>query len=71
MSGRRLSDRIIDAHALACAENKREIAALLLEALEYDLSSIGGEKEEHRAWSEKMEQAFALHEQAFQSIHKP
>ena len=70
MEGRRLSDKIIDAHKIACAENKHEIASLLLEALEFDLSAIGGDQEEHRKWSEEMEAAFALHEKTFKSIRK-
>lgn len=70
MLSRRLSDKIIAAHQTACEENKREIATLLLEALEYDLSAIGGDKKEHRAWSQEMEDAFALHEKTFQTIQK-
>jgi len=71
MPERRLSDKILSAHKIACAENKEEIAKLLLEALEYDLSSIGGEKQEHRKWSEAMEEAFQLHEQTFGDLKTP
>ena len=71
MPERRLSDKIIAAHAIACEEKKLEIAKLLLEALEYDLSSIGGEKPEHRQWSEAMEAAFQLHEKTFGSLETP
>lgn len=68
MPDRRLSDKIIAAHQIACEEKKLEIAKLLLEALEYDLSSIGGDMREHREWSEAMETAFQLHEKAFGNI---
>ncbi len=71
MPSRRLSDKIIDAHKIACEEQKHEIASLLLEALEFELSAIGGEKEEHREWSQEMENAFALHEKVFKTIQKP
>jgi hypothetical protein len=70
MKSRRLSDKIIAAHQIACEENKHEIASLLLEALEIDLSSIGGDHEEHRVWSERMEGAFALHTKTFKTIQK-
>ena len=70
MPSRRLSDKIIDAHKIACEEGKREIASLLLESLEYELSSIGGDKEEHREWSKEMDNAFDLHEAAFETIKK-
>lgn len=70
MNSRRLSDKIIAAHQIACEEHKHEIASLLLEALEIDLSSIGGDQEEHRVWSELMEGAFALHEKTFQTLRK-
>ncbi len=68
MLDRRLSDKIIAAHQTACEEKQKIIANLLLEALEVDLSQIGGDKEEHRKWSEEMEGAFALHEKVFGSI---
>lgn len=70
MRSRRLSDKIIAAHETACAENKREIASLLLEALEYDLSAIGGDHQEQRQWSKQMEDTFARHEKAFQTLQK-
>lgn len=71
MPDRRLSDKIIAAHNVACEEKKEEIAKLLLEALEYDLSSIGGDLKEHRVWSEAMEAAFQLHEKTFGNIKTP
>lgn len=71
MPERRLSDKIIDAHEIACEERKEEIAKLLLEALEYDLSSIGGPSPEHRKWSEAMEAAFQMHEKTFGNLKTP
>jgi hypothetical protein len=68
MLARRLSDKIIAAHQTACEEEQKVIAKLLLEALEVDLSKIGGAKDEERQWSEEMENAFALHEKVFGSI---
>jgi len=59
---RRLSDRIISAHKQACEEKNAEVAALLLQALEVDLTAIGGIGNEHREATEKLEAAFALHE---------
>ena len=72
MQERRLSDKIIAAHQIACEEKKQEIAKLLLEALEHDLSAIGGDDvQEHRKWSEAMEAAFQLHEQTFGNLDTP
>ncbi len=62
---RRLSDKIISAHELACKENNRPIAELLMEALQIDQSAIGGEKEEHRGSLELIEAAFELHARTF------
>jgi hypothetical protein len=59
---RRLSDKIIAAHEQACAENKRDVAQLLLQALEVDITAIGGKVEEHRKATEMMEAAFVLHD---------
>lgn len=69
MPERRLSDKIIAAHEIACEEKNEQIAKLLLEALEYDLSSIGGDLKEHRVWSEAMEAAFQRHEKTFGNIN--
>jgi len=44
------------------------IADLLLEALEVDLSNIGGVGGDHRQWSKEMEEAFTLHEKVFGTI---
>lgn len=71
MPERRLSDKIIDAHKIACEEKNLEIARLLLEALEYDLSAIGGKAQEHRKWSDAMEAAFQLHEKTFGNLDTP
>lgn len=65
---RRLSDKIIAAHKLACEGKHHHIASLLLEALEVDLSAIGGDKEENRQRTEAIEDAFDLHEMAFGSL---
>jgi hypothetical protein len=61
---RRLSDKIMKAHEQACTEGKRTVAELLLNALEVDLSAIGGSKQENRHVTEELEQAFKLHERA-------
>lgn len=68
MLNRRLSDKIIAAHETACEEKHKMVADLLLQALEVDLSRIGGDKDEHRKWSQEMEAAFTLHEEVFGSI---
>ncbi len=59
---RRLSDKIIAAHKQACDENKREVAKLLLQALEVDATAIGSKMGEHRKAIEMMEAAFELHD---------
>ncbi len=61
---RRLSDKIMTAHAQACTEGKRDVAEALLKALEVDLSAIGGDKTENREATEKLEAAFELHERS-------
>ncbi len=65
---RRLSDKIIAAHKLSCNEGNRPIAVLLLEALEIDLTAIGGDLEEKRERTEAVEAAFDLHEKTFGSL---
>ena len=42
---RRLSDKIIEAHALACADGKLEVADYLIRALEAEISGIGKPRE--------------------------
>ena len=59
---RRLSDKIIAAHRQACEEKKQDVANMLLQALEMDISAIGGDKEEHRQATEMMEKAFVRHD---------
>ncbi|HEB78960.1 MAG TPA: hypothetical protein ENI79_00595 [Rhodospirillales bacterium] len=59
---RRLSDKIIAAHALACREKSLGVADLLLQALELDLSTIGGVKAESRQSTDMLEAAFEIHE---------
>jgi hypothetical protein len=61
---RRLSDRIVDAHALACEEGRLDVAEILLQALEVELSAMGGTKIENRKQIEMLEAAFELHESA-------
>ena len=39
---KRLSDKIIAAHEQACEQGKAEVARHLLQALEMELSAIGG-----------------------------
>mgnify|MGYP006865009066 CR=1 FL=1 len=60
---RRLSDKILAAHEQACSEAKADVAKLLLEALEMDLSSMGGGgSTENRAYMEEIEKAFERQE---------
>ncbi len=59
---RRLSDKIMLAHAQACNEGNKEVADLLLKALEVDLSAIGGKNKENRQSTEMLEAAFELHD---------
>ncbi len=61
---RRLSDKIIAAHAQACEEDKMDVADVLLQALEVDLSAIGGAKSENRQSIEMLEDAFNRHHEA-------
>ncbi len=60
---RRLSDKIIVAHQQACEEKNLEVASLLIQALEVDLTAIGGVEIEQREATEKLEAAFILHSQ--------
>jgi hypothetical protein len=61
---RRLSDKIMIAHAQASDDGKMDMAEALLEALEVDLSAIGGNQTENREATEKLEAAFELHERS-------
>ncbi len=61
---RRLSDKIVEAHKLACEEGKMEVAEILLQALEVDLSAIGGDQMEFREDTENIAAAFQRHAQA-------
>jgi hypothetical protein len=45
---KRLSDKIIAAHEQACAQGKAEVARHLLQALEMELSAIGGANQDTR-----------------------
>lgn len=68
MFSRRLSDATIAAHKIACGEQKKMIAQLLIEALELELTQIGGDRQDHREATEIMEAAFDIHEKAFGSL---
>ncbi len=61
----RLSDAIVAAHQIACEENKKEIALLLIEALELELTRIGGDNKERRKKTELIEAAFDLQEKTY------
>jgi hypothetical protein len=65
----RLSDRILEAHRLACRERRREIAEILLKALEAELSQLGKFEGEHRRSMEMLEAAFVLHRETFPDSH--
>jgi hypothetical protein len=68
MESLRLSDAIITGHQIACEESKKEIALLLIEALEMELTRIGGTKVDRRHETDLIEKAFDLHEKAFGPI---
>ena len=68
MPNRRLSDAIVTAHKIACEENKKQIAALVFEALELELTRIGGEKSDRREDIDLIEAAFDRHEKKFGPI---
>ena len=68
MPNRRLSDSIVTAHKIACEEDKKQIAALMFEALELELTSIGGERSERREDIDVIESAFDRHEKKFGPI---
>lgn len=65
MTSRRLSDAIVTAHRIACEENKKAIALLLIEALEFELTSVGGDQAERRNETASIESAFDVHEKTF------
>ncbi|WP_200371965.1 hypothetical protein [Rhodovibrio salinarum] len=54
----RLSDKIIAAHEQACTQGKAEVAHHLLQALEAELSAIGGPAQDTREIDEAVEAAF-------------
>lgn len=61
MPNRRLSDKIVAAHAQACEQEKAEIAEMLMRSLELDLSAIGGSQTDRRNATEVLEDAFERH----------
>lgn len=68
MTSIRLSDTIVAAHRIACEEDKKEIALLLIEALELELTRIGGDHEDRRKKTELIEGAFDLQEKTYGSL---
>ena len=66
---RRLSDKLVEAHTLACDESRQDIAELLLRALELELTTLGTYEGEHRRSMELQEQAFVRHRDAFPDSH--
>jgi len=58
---RRLSDKIIEAHGQACAEDKLEVAEHLIKALEVDLTAFGHGLRDKRQNTEMLEAAYARH----------
>ncbi len=61
---RRLSDKIIEAHVQACAEAKLEVAEILIQALEVDLTAIGGGVGDKRQNTAMLEAAYECHKVA-------
>ncbi len=62
---RRLSDKIIEAHAQACDEGKLDVADTLLRALEVDASAVGGRPgADNRKSTEMLEAAYQRHDRA-------
>jgi hypothetical protein len=55
---KRLSDKIIAAHEQACAQGKAEVARHLLQALEMELSAIGGSTPDTRDLDAAVAEAF-------------
>lgn len=65
---RRLSDKIIDAHEVACQKGRMEVADVLLQALELELSAIGGRHVDNRSDMAALEEAYARHQAAKQAL---
>ncbi|MEO5336775.1 MAG: hypothetical protein H7841_07775 [Magnetospirillum sp. WYHS-4] len=66
---RRLSDHIMEAHTLACGEKRKEIAEILLKALEMELSRLGLHEGERRRSMAMQEEAFVRHRETFPGSH--
>lgn len=64
-AARRLSDKIIEAHRLACEQDEGKIADILMVALENDLSRRGGDDLERRQHLDELEAAIDLHKETF------
>ncbi len=63
---RRLSDKIIHAHKQACEEGAVEVARLLFDALEMQLTSIGGSLADKRKEMPEVNEAYELHHKFLQ-----
>lgn len=62
---RRLSDRIMNAHELACEQGKIDVAEALLRALEVELSQFGGAPgKDKRNSTDMLRTAFERHDKA-------
>lgn len=62
---RRLSDKIMDAHQMACDEGKLEVADYLIRALEAELSGIGSRhRKERRQATNQLELALGRRQDA-------
>lgn len=61
---RRLSDKIIAAHKQALEEGRMDVAEILLQALELDVSERGGANNENRESVQDLEEAFERHDAA-------
>ena len=61
---RRLSDKIIASHLQACEEGKLDVAELLLQALQLDLTGRGTISVENREATEMVVAAFERHRDA-------
>ncbi len=60
---RRLSDKLVLAHAQACAQGKREIAELLIKAIELEVTQYGGGRTDRRADSGLFDRVLENHHQ--------
>lgn len=66
---RRLSDKIDEAHRIACEENRQDVAEVLLRALEKELEALGTFSGEERRSVEMLEEASVRHADRFPDSH--